>query len=189
MTRRIGFPEVFRGLSVNVSQNSDDVPELWTPRGRWKSGAMHTFCDDYRQEFFFRRPEEGLLVALAAGVVTAPDFTAYTNDPLPWRVYQAWRSALVASYWQQNGVTVYPVVSFDTGCEQWVQPGSVWAIRGGRGDQWTKHVNAWTKKAKPKALIVFGCVPEDDLGCKVYPRRLLSSKGSAAQKEGGNHGR
>lgn len=95
--RRVTFPAVFLGLRPFIRSTSFEVPETFAPRGRWKSGPMHTFVDDYRQEFFWRRPSDGLFVALAARIVTAPDFTIYTDDPPEWRQYQAWRSCLNGS--------------------------------------------------------------------------------------------
>ncbi|MDR1934972.1 MAG: DUF4417 domain-containing protein [Candidatus Accumulibacter sp.] len=176
--RRIGFPEAFRGITSKLYFNPEkDVPQTFTARGRWKEGALHTFCDDYRQEFFWRRPEEGLLIALFAGTCTAPDFTIWTDDPKEWRQYQAWRSAIVATYWQENGVAVLPVVSFRSGCHRYVNPGSAWAVRGSVNAQWARDFRTWIKEAKPGLVYVFGRMPaERDYGVDLRSRRLVSSK-------------
>ena len=128
MTRRIGLPPAFKTSESPLlfRDPSLPVPDVFAPRGRWSNGPMHTFTDDYRQEFFWRRPQEGLLVALSAGTVTAPDFTVWTDDPAPWAQYQAWRSAVVAQLWQDNGVDVLPVVSFKSNAHQWAKRGSAW---------------------------------------------------------------
>lgn len=53
MIRRVGFPEAFLGLEPMLFRSpSDSIPDTFTARGRWKAGPLHTFCDDYRQEFF-----------------------------------------------------------------------------------------------------------------------------------------
>lgn len=191
--RRVGIPEVIRSISESNAKlyfpPEALIPEIFSPRGRWKEGAMHTFCDDYRQEFFWRRPEEGLLVALSAGVVTAPDYTVYLDDPAEWRTYQAWRSAMVAAYWQSQGVQVIPVVSFGTGIARYVLPGSVWAIRGPArpNNGFDDCLSDFIRQAKPSCLIVFG-KPIIECGVPVIERRLVSSMSSAARKEG-SHGR
>jgi hypothetical protein len=190
MTRRVSFPDAFRAVDQAgvFFDPRKEIPDDFQPRGRWKSGPLHTFCDDYRQEFFWRRPEEGLLVALAAGIVTAPDFTAWTDDPLEWRMYQAWRSALVARYWQANGVHVLPVVSFGTGCEQHVRNGSAWAVRGSVDKQWSEDFKRWIDVARPALVVVFGRMPDGGFCIPMIQRRLVSSKVTTAQIEGSHGG-
>ncbi|MDR3158403.1 MAG: DUF4417 domain-containing protein, partial [Zoogloeaceae bacterium] len=125
--RRVGFPREFLDVGSPLvffaPGHLPEIPEHWSPRGRWRSGAMHTFCDDYRQEFFWRRPLDGALVAMAAGFVTAPDFSVFQDDPPEWAAYQCWRSAVVAAYWQSFGARVLPVVAFGGHPERFVPRG------------------------------------------------------------------
>lgn len=188
--RRVGFPFEFRGVEPRVRADAFGIPDSFMGRGRWQSGPMHTFVDDYRQEFFWRRPAEGLLIASAAGVVTAPDFTIYNDDPVIWRGYQAWRSAVVAAYWQAGGVKVLPVVSFDSGCADLVEPGAWWAVRapGLHVPSWHWDLERWAVAARPAGLVVFGRRVSVELGIPVQYRRLSGrcrSERTAAQEEGG----
>lgn len=179
--RRIGFAD----LGCIYFDPDSQLPEYWAGRGRWKPGqALHTFVDDYRQEFFWRRPEEGLIVALSAGVCTAPDFTVWTDDPQEFRVYQGWRSATVSAYWQRAGVRVLPVVQFGTEIERYVMPGSAWAVRGSRDADWLDNINKFISLSQCRLLVVFG-VPVDpaSVGCKVHAVPLHSRREPAAQKE------
>ncbi len=166
------------------------LPEYWAGRGRWQPGqAMHTFVDDYRQEFFWRRPSEGLICALSATVCTAPDYTSWTDDPAEFRSYQAWRCATVAAFWQRAGVNVLPVVQFGTGIERYVRPGSAWAVRGSLQPGWQANLVDFVQSSGCASLVVFGrAVPSID-GLLMRNVRLNSSKVSAAQKEGQGHGR
>lgn len=188
MARRVAFPAPFRGLVPDVFRSPDlEIPSVFTARGRWRSGALHTFCDDYRQEFFWRRPEEGLLVALAAGNVVAPDFTVWTDDPQEWASYQVWRSALVASYWQAHGVDVLPVVTFAGQPGRFVRHGSAWAVRGPTvaDEAFMASMRAWAEECRPGLLVVFGR-PIPDFGVPMVKRALFAGMClSAAQKEGG----
>lgn len=191
MTRRVGFPDALRGDFEPVFRSPDlPIPERFTGRGRWKSGPLHTFVDDYRQEFFWRRPEEGLLTAMVAGCATAPDFTVWNDDPEPWREYQAFRSALLASFWQSAGVDVFPVVSFRTSVAH-VLPGSLWAVRGPAAqnvDGWLVDIEQHFSRAEPAGYVVFGRCPESLKNlCPVVSRALTFQHGSrgAAQIEGG----
>lgn len=191
--RRLHLPDVFRGLMSPVFFDpATEIPAVFAPRGRWKSGPMHTFSDDYRQEVFFRKPYEGLIAALAAGVVTAPDFTIFTDDPEERAAYQFFRSLVVAQFWQQNGVQVLPVVSFHSACSCRVRHGSAWAVRGPRAGgeaEFLFHMSAFVRVFKPALLCVFGRSVVDDAGriCGVgaVERKLFSARGiTTAQNEG-----
>lgn len=162
-------------------------PSVWSARGRWQAGPMHTFCDDYRQDFFWRRPDEGLLIASVAEIVTAPDFTVWNDDPAEWAAYQVWRSAMVAAFWADHGVTVLPVVAFAGAPEQYIAPGTVWAVRGGTGEAWHENMRQFAVRALPALVVVFGREPTESIGAEWVRVPLVSSKGpkhSAAQKEG-----
>lgn len=159
--RRVGFPREFVGVQPGCFfPVGDPVPAIFLGRGRWRGGgALHTFVDDYRQEFFWRRPQEGRLVASLARIVTAPDFTVWDDDPRAMREHQAWRSAVVAAYWRQGGVKVLPVISFDSGAYRYVEKGSTWAIRGPSrvGEaRWREGVQTFMEKAEVGRLVVFG---------------------------------
>lgn len=194
--RRVGFPSAFLDVEPGGFCGSEPVGVVF--RGIGRCGGVHpfhTFVDDYRQEVFWRRPEEGLLRALASGVCVAPDFTVWPDDPPEWAAYQAWRSALVAGYWLAAGVEVLPVVSFRGGCVRHVRAGSWWAIRGpavGRDDVWRCGVREWAGSAHAGGLLVFGRqVPglASELAIPVVGRALVSSKGPcAAQSEGAGDG-
>lgn len=189
MGRCVGLPKIFRDYQNPAVFRSPDlpIPEVYSPRGRWISGAMHTFTDDYRQEFFWRRPHEGLIVACCAQAVTAPDFTVWTDDPSVWAEFQAWRSAVVAQFWSDHGCDVLPVISFGSSCYRWVLPGSAWAVRGPvRGaSSWRDQIFRFIDSAHPALLVVFGNSPADSLPVPVVHRRLVSRQVDiAAQKEG-----
>lgn len=192
MVRRVGFPSELGCVEFEevFFDPIHAIPDAWLPRGRWSAGgvALHTFCDDYRQEFFWRRPFEGLIVASAARVCTAPDFTVWSDDPSEWASYQVWRSATIAAFWQRHGVSVLPVVTFAGRPEKYVKAGSAWAVRGpSRGvdrDKWLDSLASWSAFAFPGLLVVFGnSIPDGVVSCPVVRRSLFSSKYIAAQKE------
>lgn len=177
--RRVGFPAEFLGVEPGVFfPVGDPVPSVWQGRGRWNGGgALHTFVDDWRQEFFWRRPQEGRLVASLARIVTAPDFTVWNDDPQTIREYQAWRSAVVGAYWRQVGVKVLPVISFNSGAERYVRPHSTWAIRGPRpaaAGVWLDNLRRFVDAAQVGRLVLFGRAPDEVglLGVPVEQRRL-----------------
>lgn len=192
--RRVGLPpEFLRVVPGAFASASLVLPSDWLPRGRWRIGfGLHSFTDDYRQEFAWRRPVEGAMVALAAEAVTAPDFSVYDDDPDEWARYQVWRSAVVAGYWASLGVQVLPVVAFRGQPWRYVPAGSVWAVRGpgrvaDRAD-WISRLLDFASHAKPSRVVVFGRAVEVP-GLDVQRVALVSSKWAAAQKEGKKNGR
>lgn len=196
MGRRVGLPSVLASVEPSLFYPlAWDVPEHFTGRGRWQSGPLHTFVDDYRQEFFFRRPQEGLMIALCAGVCTAPDFTVWVDDPQEWAQYQAWRSALVGGYWLGYGVRVLPVVSFGSGIQRFVPYGSTWAVRGPartRDDAaWLDRLEGFCDRAGVGRLVVFGRLPSElhSCGFPVLGRRLQEKGDGGQVRETGNVGR
>lgn len=121
---------------------------------------MHVF-DEVLSERSWQRPEEGLSLALAAGWVTAPEFTFRPDDPPVWATYQVWRSMVVAAYWQFCGIRVLPLVAF-RGCPWlYVHYRSVWAIRGPSPTMqdladYEEEIRVWAEQARPAHLVVFG---------------------------------
>lgn len=194
MPRRVGLPAALADVEPLFSYPvAWEVPECFTGRGRWSAGPLHTFVDDFRQEFFWRRPEEGLIVALSAGVCTAPDFTVWVDDPPEWAQYQGWRSAVVASYWSTYGVRVLPVVSFGSGVGRYVGPGSTWAVRGpsrARDDaSWLWRLERVCRLDRVGRLVVFGRLPEElySWDVPVLGRRLVE-RGRASDGGQGREG-
>lgn len=188
--RRCGFPHEFRGEFEPVFRSPDlPIPDAWAPRGRWSQGPLHTFTDDYRQEFFWRRPGEGLIVALSAGICTAPDYTVYNDDAPEWAAHQFFRSLVVAQYWQAQGVDVFPVVQFHGVKSDRYAPGSAWATRGPRSFfdfDYIDRMCRFCEQREASALVVFGkCPPElpEKLSIPVYTRALFSARAIAAQIE------
>lgn len=184
MARRVGLPGAFVGVQPSLwCDPAVDVPAVWHGRGRWRGGALHNFVDDYRQECFWRRPYEGLLVVSSADMVTGPDFTVWRNDPVEWRLYQGWRSAVVSGFWRSFGVDTVPVVAFGAGLERYSLAGGLWCVRGparGTEAQWLDDLSVFSRAVSMARLVVFGRCPET-LGALNLPfesRRLRASVGA-----------
>lgn len=178
VARRVGFPHALGLRAVPRAVAADCVADAYLPFGRHGQMPFHTFVDDWRQEQFWRRPQEGLIKALASGYAVAPDFTVFAEDPEEWADYQVFRSAMIAQFWASHGVAVLPVVAFRGRPERYVLPWSVWAVRGpsaGDEDPWLEGVMRFVADAKPSSLVVFGRqVTQGFPGCPVIQRPLFS---------------
>lgn len=73
---------------------------------------LHFFIDDYQFERLWNKPQAYLeLVKSFAGALT-PDFSLYMDMPLPLQRYNEYRRRALGNYWQRNGVTVIPTLSW-----------------------------------------------------------------------------
>ena len=70
----------------------------------------HFFIDDYRFERLWNQPERYVDVIRRYEGVLSPDFSLYTDMPLPLQVYNSYRSKALASYWQRCGIQVVPTL-------------------------------------------------------------------------------
>lgn len=178
VARRVGFPHALGLRALPRAVAADSVADAYLPFGRHGQMPFHTFVDDWRLEQFWRRPQEGLIKALASGYAVAPDFTVFDDDPEEWAEYQVFRSAMIGQYWSSHGVAVLPVVAFRGRPERYVLPWSVWAVRGpSAGDEelWLDGVRRFVADSKPSSLVVFGRQVTQGLpSCPVIHRPLFS---------------
>lgn len=79
--------------------------------------GVHFFTDDYRFESVYVHPERTLERFSRYRFLLTPDYSLY-SEMKPWRqIESVGKSRWVGAYWQSNGLTVIPTVS-------WAQPSS-----------------------------------------------------------------
>lgn len=74
--------------------------------------GVHFFIDDYQFERLWNAPEKYLDLLQYFDCVLTPDFSLYLNMPLAMQIWNVYRSRLLGQYWQDNGITVIPTVSW-----------------------------------------------------------------------------
>lgn len=75
---------------------------------------VHFFLDDYQFERVWNDPDRYLPVLNKFKAVLAPDFSMYTDFPLPVQLFNQYRRQWCGAYWQENGITVIPTVCWST---------------------------------------------------------------------------
>lgn len=70
----------------------------------------HFFIDDYRFERVWNQPERYIDTLRKYDGVLSPDFSMYTDMPLPMQAWNSYRSKALAKYWQGEGITVIPTL-------------------------------------------------------------------------------
>lgn len=76
--------------------------------------AIHFFLDDYRFERVWNRPYKALSFLKAYPLVLTPDFSLYHDWPLTLQLWNTYRSRWCGCFWQTQGLTVIPTVSWGT---------------------------------------------------------------------------
>lgn len=138
-----------------------------------QSKIMHCFTDDYQFVRFWNTPDRYIAKLSQFAAVCAPDFSTYTDMPLAMQIYNHYRKHWLAAYWQLNGLTVYPTISWsDENSYEWCFDGEP---RGGVvavssvGTQKSKEsqrlflrgYEEMVKRLEPTWVIFYGKVPEE----------------------------
>jgi len=76
--------------------------------------ATHFFLDDYRFERVWNRPLKALTFLKSYPMVLTPDFSLYHDWPLTLQLWNTYRSRWCGCFWQAQGLTVIPTVSWGT---------------------------------------------------------------------------
>lgn len=74
--------------------------------------TLHFFIDDYQFERIWNKPGEYLGLVSQFEAALTPDFSLYMDMPLPLQRYNEYRRRALGNYWQRNGVTVIPTLSW-----------------------------------------------------------------------------
>lgn len=72
----------------------------------------HFFIDDYRFERLWCAPEKYLQVLRRYAGVIGPDYSTYTDMPIPMQMWNVYRTRALESWWQRQGLVVIPNVMF-----------------------------------------------------------------------------
>jgi hypothetical protein len=77
-------------------------------------GAIHFFTDDYRFETVWNRPCKTLEALVPYRMVLTPDFSLYRDWPLTLQLWNTYRNRWCGRFWQEQGFTVIPTISWST---------------------------------------------------------------------------
>lgn len=138
-----------------------------------ESKIMHCFVDDYQFIRYWNNPNKYLPMISKFSAVCSPDFSTYTDMPLAMQIYNHYRKHWLAAYWQLNGITVYPTISWsDESSYDWCfdgEPvGGVVAVSsvGTQKNKESKRLfllgyEEMMKRLDPAWVIFYGIVPEE----------------------------
>jgi len=77
-------------------------------------GCVHFFLDDYRFETVWNRPFKALEALRHYCTLLTPDFSLYRDWPLLLQLWNTYRNRWCGRFWQAQGYTVIPTISWST---------------------------------------------------------------------------
>lgn len=134
--------------------------------------GVHFYIDDYQFERIWRQPEKYIPMLKRFQCVIAPDFSLFVDVPAVVNMWNVYRNRIIASWMQQNGVSVIPSASWgniDTFkyCFDGIPDNSVVAVgRASKGKVdsqrvlWDIGVDELIRKKSPQKLIIYGSACE-----------------------------
>ncbi|MCQ2050604.1 MAG: DUF4417 domain-containing protein [Bacteroidaceae bacterium] len=145
------------------------------------NGFVHFYIDDIHFERIWSHPEESLSLLQKYDGVIMPDYSIYWDAPMPVQHWNLYRSRLIGSYWQQNGIKVIPTIPFSTFdfnkySLTGLAKGSFVSVSnvGSRKDHFRRTcfqqgLNSLIYNLEPKAIIVYGDIDSFNFhGIKTY---------------------
>lgn len=79
-----------------------------------RRNGVHFFVDDYRFEGIYTHPERTLAKYSQYAFLLSPDFSTYADMDLWRQIESVAKNRWVGAYWQSNGLTVIPTISWST---------------------------------------------------------------------------
>ena len=96
---------------VRLAKRIDWLPFNCAKTDKRRSAhGIHFFVDDYLFERVWNDPERYALLLSDFCASMTPDFSLFTDYPLPVQLYNHWRKHLLGAYWQSRGITVIPSI-------------------------------------------------------------------------------
>lgn len=85
-----------------------------TGRRTPRTQGVHFYIDDYQFERVWRDPIRYARILDGYQCTLTPDFSLYTDMPMPMQCWNCYRSRLLGAYWQQLGLHVIPTLQWST---------------------------------------------------------------------------
>lgn len=157
--------------------------------------SLHFFIDDYQFSRLWTNPNRYLLLISKFNCVCTPDFSTYTDYPKIIQIYNHFRKHWLGAYWQANGVTVIPTISWsDESSFEWCfdgEPIGGTVAVSSVGTQLNKQskqlflngYNEMIKRLQPETVIFYGNIPDECKG-NIVRIRAFQDKWKEAKVNG-----
>jgi hypothetical protein len=109
---KYGIPMMRRDIFTSLPKFLVPYRTRVTDEERIENTAVHFFLDDHRFDSVWNKPEQSLNVIGPYQTVLSPDFSLYPDWPLVMQIWNTYRSRWCGAYWQSNGLSVIPTISW-----------------------------------------------------------------------------
>lgn len=72
--------------------------------------GLHFWLDDYQFQRLWTDPDRYIPLLKSYAAVMSPDFSVYNDFPPAVKIWNVYRNAWLACYWQAHGITVIPTI-------------------------------------------------------------------------------
>ena len=138
--------------------------------------GLHCFLDDYQFERLWRSPQQYVDRIRQFDCFLSPDFSMYLDMPMAMKIWNVYRSRLIAQYMQDNEVLVIPTLmwaepeTFEF-CFDGLPSDSTVAVStiGVKDDEyaleiWHEGMQEAMERLKPRNVLVYGGALDFDYG-------------------------
>ena len=138
--------------------------------------GIHFYIDDYQFERIWNAPHDYMDILKKFDCVLTPDFSLYTEMPLPMQIWNVYRSKLIGQIMQDYGINVIPTLqwcmknTFDFAFDG-IEPGGTVSVStiGVKRDEeaskiWVVGMDEAMERLTPKTVVVYGGDIEYDFG-------------------------
>ena len=91
---------------------TDMIPFNFCKSAKTFDAGVHFCVDDYQFERVWNKPEAYIDLLRKFECVVCPDFSVYLDMPLPMKKWNIYRSRALGHWWQKQGLTVVPNVTW-----------------------------------------------------------------------------
>lgn len=106
-----GYPEIH---PIHIDEPVEVIPFGFAKRSKRKDVWVHFYIWDYKFERIWNAPIRYLEVLKNYKGIIQPDFSLYTDMPIPLQQYNHYRNNWIASWLQLNDVQVIPNAQWST---------------------------------------------------------------------------
>ena len=141
-----------------------------------KKCGIHFYVDDYQFERVWNKPEDYTDILFDYDCILSPDFSLYTDMPMPMKIWNVYRSRFIGNYYQSKGINVIPTLSWAEPetfkfCFEGIPEGSIVSVStiGVKENKdalkiWRDGMRAAIDKIKPSTVLVYGGKLDFDYG-------------------------